>query len=67
MLIEEGRIPDCKEDYIDLRATSPAAFRGQWQKLLEKQTLSACSYCLGHTYKSPRAPVAEQRRGGAAN
>ena len=60
-LMEEGRIPDCREDYIDLQATSPAAFRTQWRKLLKKRSVSACSYCLGFTYKSPKIPVAVQR------
>ena len=60
-LMEEGLVPDCKEDYIDLRATCPAAFREQFEKLLKRRAISACSYCLGHTYKSPRVPVAEQR------
>lgn len=60
-LITEGLIPDCKEDYIDLRAADPAAFRGQLRKLLKKRVISACSYCLGDTYKTPKIPVAAQR------
>jgi len=61
MLLEEGLIPDCKEDYINVRAAGCAAFRAQVQTL-PKRSASACAYCLGHTYKSPRVPVAEQRK-----
>ena len=62
VLMEEGLIPDCNEDYIDLRTACPDAFREQWQKLLKKDAVSACSYCLGQTYQTPKAPVAVQRR-----
>ena len=61
-LVEAGLAPDCKEDYIDLRSVSPAAFQGEWRALLKKRTLSTCSHCLGHTYKSPKVPVAVQRK-----
>ena len=59
-LMREGQIPDCEEDYINLRTIKPAEFRGQWRKLLKKRVISACSYCLGDTYKTPKIPVAVQ-------
>ena len=49
------------QDYIDLRAIDPSSFRAQWRALREKRVLSACSRCLGFTYKTPRIPVAAQR------
>ena len=61
VLMEEGLIPDCEEDYIDLRDTSPAVFREQMRRLLKKTSVSACSYCLGQTYKTLKIPVAVQR------
>jgi len=61
VLMEEGLIPDSKEDYISLRGTGPAAFREQLQKLLKKPEVSACSYCLGQTYQTPKIPVGVQR------
>ena len=61
VLTTEGLIPDCKEDYIDLRSINTADFRGQLKKLLKRPTVSACSYCLGQTYKTPKIPVAVQR------
>ena len=61
-LMAEGMVPDCPDDYIDLRARpTRAAFREQWRKLLKRRTLSACSYCLGDAYFSPKVPVAVQR------
>ena len=60
VLLEEGLVSDCKEDYIDLRAISPVTFCEQWKKLQERDSISACSYCLGQTYKTPKIPVAEQ-------
>jgi len=62
VLMEEGLIPDRKEDYIDLRGIDAAAFRGQLQALRKKTSVSACSYCLGQTYETPKIPVAAQRR-----
>ena len=62
ILMELGFIPDCKEDYIDLRKTSPAEFWGQWRKLLKRRSIAACSYCLGDTYESSKIPVAVQRK-----
>jgi len=61
VLTEEGVIPDCREDYINLRVTSPTAFREQWKKLQKKHVISACSYCMGCSFESPKAPVAVQR------
>jgi len=61
ILSEEGLMADCKEDFIDLRAISPADFPAQWKKLLKKRAVSACSYCWGDTYKSPKIPPAVQR------
>jgi len=61
VLLEEGVVPDCEEDYIDVRATGSAAFEGQLRKLFKTRTLVACSYCLGNTYNSSRVPVAVQR------
>ena len=61
LLMKEERIPDCKEDYVDLRSTDPAEFRRQWKRMLKKRSISACSHCLGCTYKSPKIPVAVQR------
>jgi len=60
-LAENGHLPGCKGEYIDLRATGPAAFRAQWGALVKKRASAACSYCLGQTYRSPRVPVAVQR------
>ena len=63
VLMEEGLIPDCEEDYINLRNITPAAFRAQLRGLLKKTVVSACSYCLGQTYQTPKIPVAVQRSG----
>ena len=59
-LMREGLIPDCEEDYINLSDVSPVEFRVQWRRLLKKRVISACSYCLGDTYKTPKVPVAVQ-------
>ncbi|MCL2495625.1 MAG: hypothetical protein FWE98_08265 [Oscillospiraceae bacterium] len=60
-LNEYGRVPCHEDEYIDLRTTDPAAFRAKWRDLMRKQVLTACSYCLGQTYNSPKIPVAVQR------
>ena len=65
VLTEEGLIPECAEDRIDLRCVSPAAFRAQWKELSKKRVVSACSYCLGDTYNTPKIPVAVQRAASA--
>ena len=57
----EGLLPDCREEYIDIRTTDPAPFCTQWRQLLKKKYVSTCAYCLGRTYKSPRVPIAVQR------
>lgn len=62
LLMEEGLHPGNEDEYIDLRAVRPAEFRGQWEKLRRKRVISACSYCLGTTYQSPKAPVAVQHK-----
>jgi hypothetical protein len=36
------------------------------RKLKKKRVLTACHYCLGATYKSPKVPVAVQREGRAS-
>ena len=59
--LREELLPDCREDYIDIRATDPDSFRTQWRQLLKKNCVSTCAYCLGHTYQSPRVPIAVQR------
>jgi len=61
ILMEEGRIPDCRDEYVDLRTAGPAEIRAQWGALMKKRSLTACSYCQGMTYKTPRIPVAVQR------
>ena len=61
ILMEEGRIPDCGDEYVDLRKSDPAAIGAQWNELMKKRALTACSYCLGMTYRSPKIPVAVQR------
>lgn len=61
ILMEEGYIANCKEDYADVCASDPAAFREQLRRLLKKRSIAACSYCLGNTYMSPKIPVAAQR------
>jgi len=61
ILIEEGLLSDCQEDYIDLRVIHSDSFSEQWKKLLKKRFITACSYCLGSTYCSPKVPVAVQR------
>ena len=61
-MTELRTIPNCRDDYIDLRETSPAAFREQWRRLCKKRVISACSYCLGGAYDTPRIPVAVQRK-----
>lgn len=58
---EEGIVPECAADYADLRATGPEEFREQFRGLLKKRAVTACAYCLGNTYKTPRVPVAVQR------
>jgi len=60
-LMEKGLLSGCEEDYIDVRTTSPDAFREKLRKMLAKRTVTACSYCLGDTYKSPKIPAAVQR------
>jgi len=62
ILSEEGCLPDCEGDYIDLREIHPRGFPEALKKLLKKHVTSACSYCLGGTYKSPEIPVAAQRQ-----
>jgi len=58
---EEGHITACEKDYVDFRAASPAASCEQIQKLLKSRVTSACAYCHGYTYKTPKVPVAVQR------
>jgi len=60
-LTENERIPCHGNEYIDLRVADSAAFRAQWQEMMKKRALTACSYCLGQTYKTPKIPVAVQR------
>ena|GEM_PF-753410 len=55
-------IPDCKTDYIDLNSPMTyEEFRIQWSMLRNWQPISACDYCLGSSYDTPRVPVAVQR------
>ena len=54
-------LPTDAADYIDLRAAAPASYRAAWRALRTRRGLSACSRCLGFTYKTPRIPVAAQR------
>ncbi|MCL2124162.1 MAG: hypothetical protein FWH34_08710, partial [Desulfovibrionaceae bacterium] len=61
VLMSHGMIPDCDEDYIDTRTVNPAAFRDKLKKLNKRSAISACSYCLGNNYKSPKVPAAVQR------
>ena len=61
VLMSHGMIPDCDEDYIDTRSVNPAAFRDKLKKLNKRSAISACSYCLGNNYKSPKVPAAVQR------
>jgi len=58
--MQNGIQTDSK-DYIDLRATDPSSFRAQWNAFGKKRVLSACSRCLGFTYKTPRIPIGTQR------
>jgi len=60
-LMNDGYLPDNKEDYVDVRTADAASFYAQWSKLIKKRALPACSYCLGDTYRSPKVPVAAQR------
>jgi len=62
ILMSEGVIPDRKEDYVDLRTTAPATFRAELKRLNARNVISACSYCLGSTYNTPKIPVAVQRQ-----
>jgi len=64
VLLEEGLIPDCEDDYIDLRKIEPTRFDGQWRRLRKRHMVSACLYCQGSTYQSPKIPVAAQRGKG---
>ena len=62
--LNEGKlIPDCSDDYIDLRSSvvSTENFNVRWKKLRKKRWLLACSYCQGCSYNTPRVPVAVQR------
>jgi len=61
VLTYDGRLPACEEDYINMRAISPAAFQEKYRRLNKRASLPACSYCLGQTYKTPKIPAAEQR------
>ncbi|MDR0530882.1 MAG: radical SAM protein [Oscillospiraceae bacterium] len=64
LLMGQGLIPVCKEEYFDLRTISPASFLEQWNRLRKKRVLSSCANCPGRTYQTPRVPVAEQRKRG---
>jgi len=66
LLLERGLLSGCEEDYIDMRTACPGAFRKKLRELLARRTVSACSYCLGDTYKTPKIPVAVQREPGLA-
>jgi len=59
----DGRLPEGEGDFIDIRAIEPAAFRGAWNRLNKRGVVSACSYCLGHSYQTPKIPAAVQRDG----
>jgi len=59
-LMQQGHIADCPQDYIDLRAIAPHEFAAQWKQLQKRRCLSACAYCQGHTYHSPKIPIAQQ-------
>ena len=61
ILFDAGLLPECSGDYIDLLAIEPAAFAGQLKRLNKRRVISACSYCLGNTYKTQKIPVAAQR------
>ncbi|MDR2695231.1 MAG: hypothetical protein LBC79_02475 [Deltaproteobacteria bacterium] len=63
LALEEGGtdVPGLEDGFIDLRRTDPAAFREQWRQLRKRRVISACAYCAGCSYKSPRVPVAIQR------
>jgi len=61
ILAYDGRRSVCREDYIDMRRASSDTFREELKKLNKKIVVSACSYCLGHDYKTPKIPVAVQR------
>ena len=60
-LFEEDFVSDCGKDYIDLHTICPAAFPDQLRGILKKHAVSACAYCLGNTYNTPKIPVAVQR------
>ena len=64
VMMEEGCIPDCPDEYVDLRVPNPEAFRAQWEAMLKKRALTACSWCLGLSYNASKIPVAVQRERG---
>ncbi|MCL2301211.1 MAG: hypothetical protein FWC27_13800 [Firmicutes bacterium] len=66
VLAKEQLITDHTDDYIDLRNSDPDTFAEQLHGLLHKRVISACSYCLGNTYKTPKVPPAVQRQSYAA-
>ena len=51
----------CAGDYIDLRTVSAEDFRAQFRALSKRNVISACEYCAGFTYQTPKIPRAEQR------
>ena len=48
-------------DYVDLQTVSPEEFREQFRAMYKKRVISACEYCAGFTYKTPKIPLAVQR------
>ncbi|MDR0531805.1 MAG: radical SAM protein [Oscillospiraceae bacterium] len=60
-LMKTGVIPDCQEEYIDVRNIDPAKFCVQWKQLRKRRVITACSYCQGFSFETPRVPAAAQR------
>jgi len=60
ILMDQSRIADFPQDYIDLRSIAPHEFAAQWKNLQKRRCLSACTHCQGHTYLSPKIPMAKQ-------
>ncbi|MCL2531815.1 MAG: radical SAM protein [Oscillospiraceae bacterium] len=58
----EDKVSIPNDDFIHVPETTRETFAPQWNALMKKRRLTACSYCLGNSYESPRIPVGVQRK-----
>jgi len=60
--MNSGIIPECTDDYVDIRELSSQDAREQLKRLVKKDYISACDYCEGNTFLAKTIPAAEQIR-----